>query len=287
MLFDPKMTIYLTDETTPEMIREAASSEHVLAAKLYPAGATTNSASGVTNIWNLTRVLEAMEEYGLPLCIHGELLSDKNGEIDIFDREKYFIDKILLKLVDRFSCLKIVLEHITTLDAVQFVIDARDGIAATITPQHLLENRNAIFRGGLNPHYYCLPVLKHEEHHEALVKIATSGNPKFFLGTDSAPHAKGDKESSCGCAGCFTAMTAIEFYAEVFETAGTLNDLEAFTSHYGADFYGLPRNNDTITLARISWQIPTSIPYTQGEVLVPFRAGGFTKWKFVSNNLLV
>ena len=282
MSFDPKMTIYLTDKTTPEMIREAAKSEYILAAKLYPANATTNSDDGVTDIWKLDRVLRTMEEVGMTLCVHGELLSDNNGEVDIFDREKHYITDVLEGLVTRYHNLKVVLEHITTREAVQFIENARDGVAATITAHHLLVNRNAIFEEGINPHNYCLPILKREEHRKALVKAATSGNSKFFAGTDSAPHARGKKVNDCGCAGCYTAIAAIELYAQAFDAVGKLNMLEAFASVHGAEFYGLPINTSKITLIKESWSIPKSIPYTPHNVLVPFWAGETLDWKIVA-----
>ncbi|USN87861.1 MAG: dihydroorotase [Candidatus Nomurabacteria bacterium] len=281
--FDPLMTIYLTDDTTPKDIMEAAKSPCILGAKLYPAGVTTNSGDGVTDIWRRHEVFEAMQECELPLLLHGESLVDKHGnELDIFDREPYFIENVLSELVDEYEGLKIVLEHITTREAVDFVMSSREGIAATITAHHLLENRNAIFRGGIQPHNYCLPILKSEEDREALVGTAISGNPKFFLGTDSAPHARSMKENACGCAGIFTAHAALELYAEAFEQAGALDKLESFASFHGADFYGLPRNTDTITLRKETWQIPKSIPYTQGNVLIPFRAGKNMSWKLVA-----
>jgi dihydroorotase len=224
------------------------------------------------------QALEAMEEIGMPLLVHGEV-TDAN--IDVFDREKVFIDRIMESLITRYPKLKIVFEHITTNDAVDFVTSAPKNIAATITVHHLLMNRNALFSGGIRPHYYCLPVLKREEHRQALIKAATSGNPKFFLGTDSAPHAKHTKEVACGCAGIYTAHAAIELYAEAFEAANALDKLEAFASFYGADFYGLPRNNDKITLIKESWQVPESMPYA-GNQLIPFRSGQIIAWKIKS-----
>ncbi len=276
--FDPFMTLYLTNSTTPEEIKEAANLTHIIAAKLYPAGATTNSADGVTDIAKMEAVFEAMEEYGVVLCIHGEQLRNENGEVDIFDRERRFLEEVLLELVDSYPKLRIVLEHVTTADAVGFVEVARPGVAATITAHHLLENRNAIFRGGIRPHYYCLPILKRESDREALLLAATSGSPKFFLGTDSAPHAKGTKECGCGCAGCFTAHAAIELYAEAFDSIGALGQLEGFASHFGADFYGLTRNRDTITLVRRPWTVPASYPFGE-NVVVPFRAGETVYWQ--------
>lgn len=276
--FCPYMTIYLTDETSPEMIREAATSEYVLAAKLYPANVTTNSAAGVTNIERLEEVFGVMEESGLVLCVHGELLCDVGGEVDPFDREKRFLEEILLLIVDGFPKLKIVLEHITTEDAVQFIEGSRENVVATITAHHLLDDRRALFRGGVNPHYYCLPILKRQGHREALLLAATSGSKKFFLGTDSAPHEKGAKESACGCAGCYTAGAGIELYAEAFEEVDALHRLEGFASFWGADFYGLKRNTDTIILNRDPWVITAERVFGQGKV-VPYRAGQVVHWQ--------
>ncbi len=245
--FSPLMTLYLTDLTTPEMVREASDMGDVHALKLYPAGATTNSDAGVTDLEKIYPALEAMIEQGLPLLVHGEVTAQ---DVDIFDREKLFIDQKLLPLVERFPELKVVMEHITTQDAVQFVQEASDNIGATITPQHLLYNRNHMLVGGIRPHYFCLPILKRNIHQTALQQAATSGNSKFFLGTDSAPHVKGAKESACGCAGCFSAFGAIELYAEVFDQLDALDKLEGFASRFGADFYGLPYNEDTITLVK-------------------------------------
>ncbi len=269
MTFEPLMTLYLTDNTSADEIKKAKASGFVHGVKLYPAGATTNSDSGVTNLGFCAEALEAMEQVGMPLLMHGEV-TDAN--IDVFDREKVFIERNMETLLKRYPKLKIVFEHITTKDAADFVTSAPNNVAATITVHHLLMNRNDMFAGGIRPHHYCLPVLKREEHRLALVKAATSGNPKFFLGTDSAPHAKGSKEAACGCAGIYTAHAAIELYAEAFEAAGCLNKLEAFASFYGADFYGLPRNQDKITLCKESWQVPTSIPFGDDE-LMPLRAG--------------
>jgi dihydroorotase len=278
MAFEPLMTLYLTDKTSADEIANAKASGIVHGIKLYPAGATTNSDSGVTDLGRCTKALEAMEEFGMPLLVHGEV-TDAN--IDVFDRERVFIDRNMEALLTRYPKLKIVFEHITTKDAADFVTSAPKNIAATITVHHLLMNRNALFSGGIRPHYYCLPVLKREEHRQALIKAATSGSPKFFLGTDSAPHAKHTKEVACGCAGIYTAHAAIELYTEVFEAANALDKLEAFASFYGADFYGLPRNKDKITLVKESWQVPESMPYA-GNQLIPFRAGQTIAWKIKS-----
>ncbi|WP_227817776.1 dihydroorotase [Nitrogeniibacter aestuarii] len=273
--FDPLMTLYLTDNTAPDEIDRARESGIVHAVKLYPAGATTNSDHGVTSIDKVRPVLERMEKLGMVLCVHGEVT---HGDIDIFDRERVFIDRVLANLATEYPALRIVFEHITTREAAQFVAEAPANIAATITPQHLLLNRNAIFAGGLNPHHYCLPVLKREIHREALVAAAISGSPKYFLGTDSAPHARGAKETACGCAGCYSAHAGIELYAEAFEAAGALDKLEGFASHFGADFYRLPRNQDSITLRRAEWTVPEAIDYLEGDPLVPLRAGGQIAW---------
>lgn len=273
--FDPLMVLYLTDKTSPDEIKKAKATGKIYAAKLYPAGATTNSDSGVTSIKNIYPVLEAMQEAGMLLLIHGEVT---DSEIDIFDREKTFIDHILKDVVADFPELKIVLEHITTKDAAEFVASAGDNVAATITAHHLLFNRNHMLAGGIRPHYYCLPILKRNIHQEALIKAATSGSPKFFLGTDSAPHMKHAKEAACGCAGSYTAHAAIELYAETFEAAGALDKLEAFASLNGPDFYGLPRNSDTITLVKESWDVPASYPLGD-DLVVPIRAGETINWK--------
>lgn len=273
--FEPLMTLYLTDETKPDEINRAKESGVVHAVKMYPAGATTNSAHGVTDIEKTYPALERMSEVGMPLLVHGEVVG---AEIDIFDREALFIDEVLAPLSERFPELKIVFEHITTARAAEFVETARDGIGATITPQHLLYNRNALLAGGMRPHYYCLPVLKRERDREALVAAATGGNPRFFLGTDSAPHAKHDKESACGCAGVFSAHAAIELYAEVFDEAGALDRLESFASVHGPAFYGLPRNEETITLVREDWEVPAAYPMGQDQV-VPFRTGEKIHWR--------
>jgi dihydroorotase len=273
--FEPLMTLYLTDNTSAAEIAKAAQNPHVHAVKLYPAGATTNSDFGVTNIENVFDALAAMQEHDLPLLIHGEVT---RGEVDIFDREKRFIDAVFTPLVRRFPKLRMVFEHITTKEAADFVMACDDRIAATITPQHLLYNRNALFKGGINPHFYCLPVLKREIHREAVVRAATSGNKKFFLGTDSAPHAKSAKECASGCAGIFSAHAALELYALAFEQAGTLDKLETFASHNGADFYGLPRNTDTITLVKQSWDIPKQYPFGE-HLIVPLLSGETISWQ--------
>ena len=270
------MVLYLTDSTTPDDIRRAKASGFVHAAKLYPAGATTNSASGVTAIDNIFGVLETMAEVGLPLLVHGEVT---RSEIDIFDREKYFIDEQLSRVTARFPTLKVVFEHITTRDAVQFVQAAGANVGATITAHHLLYNRNHMLVGGIRPHLFCLPVLKRNLHQEALLDAATSGSPKFFLGTDSAPHAQHAKEAACGCAGCYTAFAAIELYAEAFEQRQALDKLEPFASHFGPDFYGLPRNTDEITLVRTEWDVPASLPFGE-QVVVPLRAGERLHWRW-------
>ena len=276
--FQPLMTLYLTDNTRPNEIARARSSGFVHAVKYYPAGATTNSDAGVTDLLRCEAVFVAMEEVGMPLLVHGEVT---DPAVDIFDREAVFIDRVLLPLLDRHPRLKVVFEHITTQQAVKFVRNANANIAATITAHHLLYNRNAMFKGGMRPHLYCLPVLKREAHRRALVEAATSGNAKFFLGTDSAPHAQGAKESSCGCAGIYTAHAAIELYAEAFEDAGALDKLEAFASFYGADFYGLPRNRDTITLRRQTWHVPPTL--AMGDAFcVPLRAGESMRWQCLS-----
>jgi dihydroorotase len=273
--FEPLMTLYLTDNTDPDEIKRAKASGFVHAVKYYPAGATTNSDSGVTDIRKCDAVFAAMQEVGLPLLLHGEVT---DSEIDIFDREKIFIERHLIPLTQRFPKLRIVFEHITTANAVKFVLAASDNVAATITAHHLLFNRNEIFKGGIRPHYYCLPVLKREEHRLALLKAATSGNQKFFLGTDSAPHAKNTKEASCGCAGCYTALHAMELYAAAFESANAIDKLEGFASFFGADFYGLPRNKSTITLEKSSWQVPEELPFS-GSAIVPLRAGEMLDWR--------
>lgn len=273
--FEPLMVLYLTDRTSPEDVRSAKASGFVHAAKLYPAGATTNSDSGVTSLDNLFPTLEAMAEIGLPLLVHGEVT---HAEVDVFDREKKFIDEHLVRIVQRFPTLKVVFEHITTGDAAAFVREAPANVGATITVHHLLYNRNHMLVGGIRPHFYCLPILKRNTHQSALLDAATSGNPKFFLGTDSAPHARHAKEAACGCAGCYTAYGALELYAEAFESRDALDRLEGFASHFGPDFYGLPRNTETVTLVREDWQAPASLPFGDHEV-VPLRAGETLRWR--------
>ncbi|MEM5430154.1 dihydroorotase [Cupriavidus oxalaticus] len=275
MQFEPLMTLYLTDNTSPEEIAAAKASGFVHGVKLYPAGATTNSDAGVTDIRRCYAALEAMQREGLPLLVHGEVT---DPAIDIFDREAVFIDQVMTPLRRDMPELKVVFEHITTKDAAQYVLEASGPVGATITAHHLLYNRNAIFTGGIRPHYYCLPVLKRETHREALVAAATSGNPRFFLGTDSAPHARGLKEHACGCAGCYTALHAMELYAEAFDAAGALDKLEAFASFNGPAFYGLPRNTGTLTLEREDWQLPAELPYGD-TTLVPLRGGETLRWK--------
>jgi dihydroorotase len=275
--FEPLMTLYLTDDTPPEEISRAKLCGKVHGVKLYPAGATTHSDAGVTRISRCFNALERMEQLGLPLLVHGE---STDPAIDVFDREKAFIEETLGPLVDRFPQLKVVLEHITTRDAVQYVEVTGANVAATITAHHLLMNRNALFMGGIRPHHYCLPVLKREEHREALVDAATSGNPKFFLGTDSAPHPQGAKEAGCGCAGIYTAHAALELYAVAFEEAGALDKLEAFAAVHGARFYALPPNQGTVTLAREEWRVPQTVAFGE-ERLVPLRAGEAMPWKLV------
>lgn len=273
--FEPLVTLYLTDKTSKTDIQQAKAAG-VVAAKLYPAGATTNSSSGVAALDALYPVFEAMAEAGMLLLIHGEVT---DHEIDIFDREKVFIDRYLQHIVARLPSLKVVFEHITTADAASFVAEASANVAATITPQHLLLNRNDMLVGGIRPHNYCLPVLKRRTHQEALRAAVASGSAKFFLGTDSAPHEKHRKESACGCAGCYSAHSAIELYAQVFDELGCLDKLEAFASHYGADFYGLPRNSGTITLVQQEWQVPAEIMLPNGHPIVPFFGGQTLKWK--------
>jgi dihydroorotase len=275
--FEPLMTLYLTDNTQPDEIRRARASGFVHAVKYYPAGATTNSDSGVTDLAKAYKSIAVMEEVGMPLLLHGEVV---DAEVDVFDREAVFIERHLTRLLRDFPRLKIVLEHITTRQAAEFVTAAPANVGATITVHHLLYNRNAMFRGGIRPHMYCLPVLKREAHREALVAAALSGNPKFFLGTDSAPHAIGAKETACGCAGIYSAHAAIELYAEAFEDAGALDRLEAFASFYGADFYGLPRHTDTITLRRESWTVPARLGLGD-EMLVPLCAGETIRWRVI------
>jgi len=275
--FNPLMTLYLTDNTDPQEITRAKQSGYVHAVKLYPAGATTNSDAGVTDIKKCYKVLEALQENNMPLLVHGEVT---DSAIDIFDREKAFIDKVLTPTRQAFPELKIVFEHITTKQAVEFVLSEDKHTAATITPQHLLYNRNALFSGGIRPHYYCLPVLKREEHRQALAAAAISGNKKFFLGTDSAPHAQDKKETSCGCAGIFSAPLAIELYTRAFEENNALDKLEGFASFFGADFYGLERNSDTITLEKKNWTVPHSYPLGDGKI-VPLHAGENETWQMI------
>ena len=275
MKFEPLMTLYLTDNTSAAEIGKAAASGFVKAVKYYPAGATTNSDSGVTDIRKCEAALEAMQAAGMPLLVHGEVT---DAEVDVFDREVVFLDRTLGPLVKRFPALKIVVEHITTHEAAAFVERAPDNVAATITAHHLLMNRNAIFAGGIRPHHYCLPVLKREPHRRALMKVATSGSPKFFLGSDTAPHARNTKETTCGCAGMYTAHAALELYAEVFDGAGALDRLEGFASHHGADFYGLPRNAGKVTLEKVEWRVPEEYPFG-AETVVPLRAGQAIGWR--------
>ena len=276
--FQALMTLYLTDNTPAEEIQEAVDSGIIFAVKLYPAGATTNSDAGVTDIKKCYPALEKMQSLGLPLLVHGEVTQ---ADIDIFDREKIFIDRVLQPLINDFPELKIVFEHITTADAADFVIESTENIAATITAHHLLMNRNDMLVGGIKPHHYCLPVLKREEHRQSLIKAATCGNRKFFMGTDSAPHGKMNKETSCGCAGMFTAFAAIELYTEAFDDAGALNQLEQFSSLNGPLFYGLKANKDTIRLKREQWTVPDSYPYAD-DLLIPLRAGQTIHWKIES-----
>ena len=279
MSFEPLMTLYLTDVTPPDEIARAADAG-IVALKLYPAGATTNSDAGVTDIRKTYKTLEAMQRAGLKLLVHGEVT---DSEIDLFDREAVFIDRVMAPLRKDFPELKVVFEHITTKEAAQYVADADAHTAATITAHHLLYNRNAIFLGGIRPHYYCLPVLKREVHRQALVQAATSGSPKFFLGTDSAPHPAHLKEHPCGCAGCYTALTALELYAEAFEAAGALDKLEGFASFFGADFYGLPRNSGRVTLRKETWTIPDEVAF--GEAVVkPLRGGEVLKWRIAEGS---
>jgi dihydroorotase len=273
--FEPLLTLYLTNTTSAAEIDRAHDAGFIHGVKLYPAGATTHSDAGVTDITQVHAVLARMEELGMRLLVHGE---SPQANVDVFDRETHFIDTVLKPLIDRFPKLKVVFEHITTARAVEFVKGCRAGVAATITPQHLLHNRNAIFSGGIKPHYYCLPILKREQDRLALLEAATSASPRFFLGTDSAPHEKTAKENACGCAGMFTAHAAIELYAEVFDSIGRLERLEAFASHFGADFYGLPRHTERITLLKESWRPPDQYPFGEG-VLIPYRAGEPVGWR--------
>ena len=276
--FEPLMTLYLTDSTGPAEIASAKASGFVHAVKYYPAGATTNAESGVTALARAYPALAAMERHGLVLSLHGEVT---DADVDIFDRERVFVERSLAAIVRDFPGLKIVLEHVTTQDGAMFVAAAPANVAATITPQHLLYSRNALLAGGIRPHLYCLPVLKREVHRQALVALATSGSPKFFLGTDSAPHARPTKESGCGCAGCYSAPVALALYAEAFDRAGALDRLEGFASHHGADFYGVPRSADKVTLRRESWTVPAEYPYA-GQAVVPLRAGERVHWRVSS-----
>ncbi|MDP2826012.1 MAG: dihydroorotase [Sulfuritalea sp.] len=276
MNFAPLMTLYLTDNMPPAEVDAVKASGFVHAFKLYPAGATTNSDAGVSDLKKCAATLARMEKLGVPLLVHGEVT---DPAVDIFDREAVFIDTVLQPLLRDFPALKVVLEHVTTRDGIEFVRDSGANVAATLTAHHLLLNRNAMFAGGIRPHHYCLPVLKRESHRQALLAAAISGNPKFFLGTDSAPHAQSTKEAACGCAGCYTANMGIELYAEVFEAAGALDRLEAFASFYGADYYGLPRNVEKIALRREAMPVAASLDYLDGDRLVPLRAGESVAWR--------
>jgi dihydroorotase len=277
-LFTPLMTLYLTDNTPTEEIRRASASDYVFAVKLYPAGATTHSDAGISNVEKVYPVLEAMQNHGLPLLVHGEVT---DPDIDIFDREKVFIERCLVPVIAHFPELRIVFEHITTRDAVDFVLESSVNIGATITAHHLMLNRNDMLAGGIKPHHYCLPVLKREPHRQALIAAAASGNPRFFLGTDSAPHAQRQKESACGCAGIYTAHAAVEFYASIFEATGSLDKLETFASFNGADFYGLPRNSGKITLTRTPWTIPENYSFADDR-LIPLHAAQRIDWSLTS-----
>jgi dihydroorotase len=277
--FTPLMSLYLTDNTQPDEIARVKDSDFVHALKYYPAGATTNSDSGVTDLKKVYRVLDAMQKHGVVLCLHGEVT---HADVDVFDRETHFVDSLLQQIVRDFPALKVVVEHITTSEAADFVRAAGANVAATITPQHLLYNRNAIFTGGIRPHFYCLPILKRETHRRSLIAAATSGSSKFFLGTDSAPHAKGTKENACGCAGCFTAHAAMELYAEAFEAANALDKLDDFASKFGAAFYGLPRNTSKVTLRKESWTPPTEYAFGN-DTVVALTAGRTLDWKLVVN----
>ncbi len=276
--FEPLMTLYLTDNTSAAEIRTAVASGMVHGVKFYPAGATTNSDSGVTDLAHCQQALAEMEKLGLPLLVHAEVT---DAQVDVFDRERVFIERHMVTIIKDYPALKVVFEHITTKDAADFVLHTPANVAATITAHHLLMNRNAMFVGGIQPHHYCLPILKREEHRQALLRVATSGNAKFFLGTDSAPHAKHTKEAACGCAGMYTAHTAMELYAEAFDAVGALDKLEGFASFYGADFYGLPRNTERIQLHRQSWNVPASLPFA-GDSIIPLRAGQPIAWKMQS-----
>ena len=277
--FNPLMTLYMTDQTSIEDIQEVAENPHMLGLKLYPAGATTNSDAGVTVLEGRYALFEVMERLDVPLLLHGEVT---NAEVDVFDREKVFIDQQLAPLAERFPALRIVLEHVTTEEGTHFVEQAREGIAATITAHHLLVSRNAMLAGGIRPHLYCLPILKRENHRKALLRAATSKNPRFFLGTDSAPHPVSQKESACGCAGCYTALTAIELYATAFDQAGALDALESFASRHGPKFYGLPLNENRITLERTDQRVPSEVPFGK-ESVIPFMANRQIDWTLTSN----
>ncbi|WP_139852695.1 dihydroorotase [Acinetobacter pullicarnis] len=276
--FDPRMVLYFTDQTSPAEVRKIKASAFVDAIKLYPAGATTNSDNGVSDIRKVYAVIEQLEEHQVPLLLHGEVTSN---HIDIFDREKRFLDDVLSPLLKQFPKLKLVLEHITTSEAAHFVLEHDRNVAATITPQHLLFNRNDLLVGGIKPHFYCLPILKRQSHQQTLLEVATSGNPKFFLGTDSAPHAQNAKENACGCAGCYSAPTAIELYAQAFDQVGKIERLEGFASHFGADFYGLARNTNTITLVKEAQVIPERLDYLEDQQIIPLYAGQTIAWRKV------
>ena len=276
--FTPLMTLFLTNGTGPDEIRQARAAG-IFAAKLYPAGGTTNSDAAPSDLANMTRVFAVMQEVGMPLLVHGEVV---DPQVDIFDREKVFIDKYLRKIVEDYPGLKVVMEHITTRDAVQFVAEAPENVSATITPQHLLLNRNDLLVGGIRPHNYCLPVLKRSTHQEALRNAVASGSKKYFLGTDSAPHEKNRKENACGCAGCYSAWSALELYTQVFDELNVLDKLEGFASHHGADFYGLPRNRGEVTLVKETWTMPEQVNLQNGKPIVPFFAGREVYWKVKS-----
>ncbi|MFT4020222.1 MAG: dihydroorotase [Acinetobacter sp.] len=276
--FDPRMVLYFTDQTAPDEILKIKESEHVNAVKLYPAGATTNSDNGVSDIRKVYAVIEQLEKHQVPLLVHGEVT---HSHVDIFDREKRFVDDILSPLLKQFPALKVVLEHITTSDAAHFVLEQDRNVAATITPQHLLFNRNDMLVGGIKPHFYCLPILKRQNHQTTLLEVATSGNPKFFLGTDSAPHAQHAKENACGCAGCYSAPNAIELYAQAFDQVGKIERLEGFASFFGADFYGLPRNTQTITLVQQEQTVVPELDYLNDQKIIPLHAGKTLDWSKV------
>ncbi|MCB9915128.1 MAG: dihydroorotase [Planctomycetes bacterium] len=274
--FTPRFALYLTDRTAPDEVRRVADCEHVLAFKLYPAGATTNSEHGVTDLAGRHAVLAEMERQGVPLCVHGE---ETAPEVDVFDRERVFLERTLAPLVERFAGLRVVFEHVTTREAAQYVEGARAGVAASLTPQHLLMSRNDLFVGGLRPHHYCLPVLKREEHRRELVRVATGGDPRFFLGSDSAPHARGRKESACGCAGCYSAPAALALYAQAFEAAEALPRLEAFAALHGPAFYGLAPSAARVTLVRERWRVPERLDFTADDAIVPYWAGAELAWR--------